>query len=179
MVMLQQLFRALGIVLMVAASTGHAEPIQQSDYRIGIGDKLKITVFGHDELSGDFFVNANGEVVLPLIQSVQSLDLTTDQLAAAITRKLKPDYLKNPVVIVELLSFRPFYILGEVKNPGSYPYIEGMTALNAIAVAGGYQPRANKDYVVIERKTRSKPIKASPRSIIRPGDVITIKERFF
>lgn len=179
MVMLQQFFRLLGILLLVGASTSFAEPIQHSDYRLNVGDKLKITVLGHEELSGEFFVGDKGEVTLPLVQRVDSLGLTTDQLATAIAARLRPDYLANPVVVVELLSFRPFYILGEVRNPGSYPFIEGMTALNAIAVAGGYEPRANRDFVLIDRNTRDKPIKASLRSTIRPGDVITIKERFF
>lgn len=152
---------------------------QNNGYRLGVGDKLKVSVFGHNELSGEFVVSGDGEVVMPLIQGVRARNLTTDQLAAEITNKLSPDYLVSPKVSVELQTYRPFYIMGEVRNPGSYPYVEGMTALNAVALAGGYERRANKNLVLIDRKKRAKPYQVKPQTAIQPGDIITIKERFF
>lgn len=171
------IFSALLILLL--SGNVFADQPQSHGYRLGVGDKLKVSVFGHSELSGEFVVGGNGNIVMPLIQGIQSQGLTTDELANAVTHRLSPDYLVNPRVSVELLTYRPFYIMGEVRNPGSYPYVEGMTALNAIAVAGGYERRANKDMIIIERKQRSKPIKTLPQAKVRPGDVITIKERFF
>ncbi len=151
------------------------------EYRLGVGDKVKIDIFGHPELSGDLVVNGGGDVVLPLINDVSAVGLTTDELAERITSKLKPDYLVNPRVTAELLSYRPYYILGEVNHSGSFPYVEGMTVLNAVALAGGFSDRANRKKIRIERKFGStqKKIKATPTSKVQPGDIIVIKERFF
>jgi len=170
----------LGLLLMSLVTSAQALDIQGMGYRLGVGDRLKVSVFGHDELSGSFVVNGNGEIVMPLVRRVNSLGLTTDQLSDAITRKLRPDYLVNPRVTVELLSYRPFYIIGEVNKPGSYPYVEGMTVLNAIALAGGYARRANKGKVIVERGANDrKKFKAKPTSHVKPGDIITVRERFF
>jgi polysaccharide export outer membrane protein len=102
-------------------------------------------------------------------------------LADAIVNRLRPDYLVNPRVTVELLGYRPFYILGEVRKPGDYPYVEGMTVLNAVALAGGFAPHAKRDKVVIERGsgTARKKLKARVGVRVQPGDIITVKERFF
>ena len=158
----------------VLADAGH-------DYRLGVGDKVKVAVFGHPELSGELVVNGGGNIVLPLINEVSAVGLTTYELADRITWKLKPDYLVNPRVTVALLTYRPYYILGEVENAGSYPYVEGMTVLNAVALAGGFTERANRKKITIERKfgeTRKK-IRATQSSRVEPGDIVFIKERFF
>jgi len=151
------------------------------EYRLGVGDKVKVDIFGHPELSGDLVVNGGGDVVLPLINAVSAVGLTTHELAERITWKLKPDYLVNPRVTVELLGYRPYYILGEVNRSGSFPYVEGMTVLNAVALAGGFSDRANRKKMRIERKFGEgrKKIKATPNSKVQPGDIIVIKERFF
>ncbi len=124
---------------------------EEAGYRLASGDRLKVTVYGHTDLSGEFDVDSQGNVALPLIQDVSVTGLTVEQFEASITDKLQPDYLKHPKVSVEVLSYRPFYILGEVKTPGSYPYVSGMTVLNAVALAGGYTYRAKTKAVLITR----------------------------
>ena len=170
----------LGLMLVPAVTPVVAEePLSQ--YRLGVGDKLRITVFGHKELSGEFVVSGSGEVVMPLIQGVRGRGLTTAELARAIADRLRPDYLVNPRVSVELLGYRPFYILGEVQKPGDYPYVEGMSVLNAVALAGGFAPHARRDKVFIERGRGAsrKKYKAAVTAPVRPGDIITVRERFF
>jgi polysaccharide export outer membrane protein len=176
------LTRVLGVLLVqallcspLALAEGHQE------YRLGVGDKVKVDVFGHPELSGDLVVDGGGNVIMPLINDVNAVGLTTYELADRITWKLKPDYLVNPRVTVELLSYRPYYILGEVNHSGSFPYVEGMTVLNAVALAGGFTDRANKKRIIIERKQGNgrKKLKVTADSEVQPGDVIVIKERFF
>ena len=110
----------------------------QPSYILGTGDNLRITVFDEPNLSGDFQVDASGSLSLPLIGVVPTAGLNSRDLEEAIVEKLKAGYLNNPKVTVEVSTYRPFYILGNVKSPGSYPYVSGMTVLNAIALAGGY-----------------------------------------
>ncbi len=167
------------MVLLLGSRLAGAGEFQ--DYRLGVGDRVRIEIFGHPELSGDMAINGSGNIVLPLINEVSAIGLTTWELAERIAGRLKPDYLVNPRVTVELLGYRPFYILGEVKNAGSYPYVEGMTVLNAVALAGGFTDRANRKKITIERKFGKgrKKIRAKPVSRVEPGDIIVVKERFF
>lgn len=115
-----------------------AAETEAASYILGTGDKIRVTVFGEPDLSGEFEVGATGSLSLPLIGAVATVDLTPRGLENAIISRLKDGYLKNPKVAVEVIEYRPFYILGDVKSPGSYPYVNGMTVLNAIALAGGY-----------------------------------------
>lgn len=151
------------------------------EYRTGAGDKLRVTVFGHEDLSGEFQVDGSGYISVPLIGNVEAGDKTSQELESAIVYKLRPDYLKNPRVSVEVLSYRPFYILGEVKNPGSYAYVNGMTVVNAIALSGGYTYRGRENEVFIIRADDPERTKqpASHDTIVLPGDVIEVPERFF
>lgn len=152
-----------------------------NEYKLGSGDLLKITVFNQEDLSGEYTINGGGQVSLPLIGDVNAKDLTVKQVEQGIADKLKPDYLLNPRVSVQVLNYRPFYILGEVKEPKSYPYVDGMTYLNAVAIAGGYTYRAKEDHVVVIRmndpQKRELILKMDEK--VLPGDVIHIKERFF
>ena len=156
-------------------------PTADPGYRLAAGDKVRITVYGHEDLSGEFEVDGGGRLSLPLIRDVDAAGLTVRELQDAIIAKLKPDYLREPQVSAEVLSYRPFYIIGEVQSPGSYPYVNGMTVINAVAVAGGFTYRANKNKVRIVRgagETEQKldvPLDAT----VMPGDVIEIRERFF
>lgn len=154
---------------------------QKIPYRLGTGDQVRVTVFGHEDLSGDFEVSSTGSITLPLIGAVSALELTLQALEQAITDRLKPDYLKNPQVSAEVLNYRPFYIIGEVKNPGSYPYVGGMRAINAIAIAGGFTYRAREDRLLITRAKggSGKPEPAEQGTHILPGDVLEVPERFF
>ncbi len=150
-------------------------------YKLGSGDRVKVTVFGHDDLSGRFLVGGNGDVALPLIGKVRAGGLTVTEFEARVVDALMPDYLKNPRVSVEVLNYRPFYIIGEVKKPGSYPFVNGMTVVNAIALAGGYTYRARENKIFVTRATDPKNVKrpADHATPIRPGDVIEVPERFF
>ena len=150
-------------------------------YRLGSGDKVKVTVFGHDDLSGEFLVGGNGEVALPLIGKVSAGGLTVAEFEVRVVAAFKPDYLKNPRVSVEVLNYRPFYIIGEVKQPGSYPFVNGMTVVNAIALAGGYTYRARENKIYVTRATDPKNVKrpADHDTVVLPGDVIEVPERFF
>jgi len=150
-------------------------------YRLGSGDKLRVTVFNEKDLSGDFDVNDQGLVSLPLIGQVKVGGLTINEAQDLITQKYGKDYLVNPRVNVEVLNYRPFFILGEVKSPGSYPYVSGMTVLNAVALAGGYTPRANRNNISIKRATspQANEVEVQEDSAVLPGDVIRIHERFF
>ncbi len=153
----------------------------ESVYRLSVGDKLRVTVYGHEDLSGEFEIDATGSISLPLIGDIEATGETADELEVVVTDALRPDYLKNPRVSVELIDFRPFYIFGEVKSPGSYPYSNGMTVISAVAVAGGFTYRARKSRIHILRGAADNQvrIKVEDDTLIRPGDVIEIPERFF
>ncbi len=148
---------------------------------LDIGDRVKVIIFGHDDLSGEYLINSAGEITLPLIKSVQAEGRTLLELEDAIANKLTPDYLKDPKVSVLLTERRPFFILGEIKSPGSYPYMPETTVLKAVATAGGYTYRARKRKIIITRASTGKKEKVSDASdtLIRPGDVIEVPERFF
>jgi polysaccharide export outer membrane protein len=168
----------LGIEVSTAALSRADEPLA---YTLGSGDKVKITVFGHEDLSGEFEVDGSGNISLPLIRNVPAQGRTLAQLEQAIIDRLVPDFLKNPSVSVEVLNYRPFYIFGEVKEPGSYPYVNGMTVVNAIALAGGYTYRARENKVKIVRGNdpSKAPQPATHDTLVLPGDVIEVPERFF
>ncbi len=151
------------------------------DYQLGPGDLLRIVVFGHEDLSGEFEVKGTGHVSLPLIREVKAAGLTLRQFEQAITDALKPEFLINPRVSVDVLNYRPFYIIGEVKRPGSYPYVNGMTVVNAIALAGGYTYRAKENEVLITRvgDPSNKQEPANHQTVVLPGDVIEVPEPFW
>jgi len=154
---------------------------QTTAYRLGSGDKLRITVFNEKDLSGDFDVNDQGLVALPLVGQVKIGGMTINEAQQLITERYGKDYLVNPRVNVEVTNYRPFFILGEVKSPGSYPYVSGMSVVNAVALAGGYTPRANNGRIVIKRASdpQSGEQPAREDSAVLPGDVIRVPERFF
>lgn len=154
---------------------------QVAGYRLGSGDKLRVTVFNEKDLSGDFDVNDQGIIALPLIGQVKVGGLTISEAQELITQKYGKDYLVNPRVNVEVMNYRPFFILGEVKTPGSYPYVGGMTVLNAVALAGGYTPRANRNNITVKRSSnpQGNEMEVQEDSVVLPGDVIRIHERFF
>lgn len=166
-------------LLSVAASV--AEPAPDTSYRLSMGDKLKVTVYGHEDLSGKFAIDATGSVSLPLVGDIKAVGGTANELETAIIDALQPDYLKNPRVSVELIDYRPFYIFGEVKSPGSYPYANGMTVISAVAVAGGFTYRARKSRIRIVRGAAENQVEleVDDDTLIRPGDVIEVPERFF
>jgi protein involved in polysaccharide export with SLBB domain len=156
-------------------------PQSQFDYLLGPSDKVRVTVYGEPSLSGEFFVTGAGLVSLPLIGEVKAAGLTLGQFQTAVQKALSDGYLKEPRVNAEVLTFRPFYILGEVTKPGTYPYTAGLTVLNAVATAGGFTYRANKVVVFIKRNGATSEVKTelTPSVLVAPGDTIRIGERFF
>jgi protein involved in polysaccharide export with SLBB domain len=150
-------------------------------HRLGIGDKVKITVFGEADLSGQYEVGANGILSLPLIGEIPAKNSSIGDVREAISRKLRTGYLKNPKVSVEILSYRPFYVHGEVRGSGEFAFKNGVTIRDAIAIAGGYTYRANLDYVLLIREGTAQEVRVNLPSIygVMPGDNIRIPERFF
>lgn len=163
-----------------AEDSALAESSFKTLYTLGSGDRLKITVYGEPDLSREFQVAESGSFSFPFIGQVVAKGLSIRQLEEQLTGKLQDGYLKDPNVTVEVLNYRPFYILGEVNKPGQYEYVTGITLLNAVAMAGGYTYRARQERAQV---TRSNPEKvyedADHTMIILPGDIITIRERFF
>lgn len=153
-----------------------------SSYLLGSGDKVRVTVFGETDLSGEYEIDGSGVVAFPLVGEVMAAGGTARKLEKSIAAKLRDGFLKNPTVSIEVLSYRPFFILGEVKRPGSYPYKNGLTVLNAVAMAGGYTYRAKSNLWVLTRgndkKWQKREITAGDFSV-QPGDTIFIPERFF
>jgi polysaccharide export outer membrane protein len=151
------------------------------DYRMGVGDQVRIIVFKEDTLSGQFAVNAKGKIAYPLIGDVDAAGLTTSALAGTIQAKLSDGYLRDPKVSAEVLTYRPYFILGEIKTPAQYPYVNGMTVTNAIATAGGYTPRADRKKVFIRRsgEAQEQRFLLTPDLRVFPGDTIRLGERLF
>lgn len=148
----------------------------ETQYKLGPGDKVVINVFNDKNLSGERQVDGSGAFTFPLIGTVQAGGLSSGELEGVLETKLK-EYMRQPNVSVEIVSYRPFYIVGEVRRPGSYPYVDGMTVMNAIAIAGGFTYRAQEKDFVIQRNNGSGG--AGPITHIAPGDVIVVRERFF
>lgn len=150
-------------------------------YRLGTGDKLRVTVYGEPDLSGTFEVDSSGVVRLPLIGQVQATGLTVHDFEQRVTAKLKGRYLLHPSVSAEVTGYRPFFIIGEVNKPGQYSYVNGMNVVNAVALAGGYTYRADEDDVYVRRNggTREVERPANEKTKIYPGDIIRVGERFF
>jgi protein involved in polysaccharide export with SLBB domain len=178
------LFLLIGCAEAQPSGAATSTPLQMqsnNDYRLGSGDKLRVIVFGEDDLGGQYDVDGSGQVRLPLIGQVQAAGLTVHQFEAAVKTKLDEGYLKNARVSVEVTSYRPFYIIGEVNKPGEYPYVNGMSVLNAVALAGGYTYRADDSEVYIRRNGASEEqsAPADQTTKVNPGDIIRVPERFF
>ena len=171
-----QLHRAAPI-----ATPDAARDNQFDEYTLGSGDKVRINVYGEDTLSGEFLVSGEGKVSMPLVGDVKAAGLTVNAFQEELRAALAQDYLKNPKVSVEVINYRPFYILGEVSKPGEYPYTHGLTVFNAVATAGGFTYRANQRRVFIRGKsdTREHGVELTGTTLVTPGDTIRIGERLF
>jgi protein involved in polysaccharide export with SLBB domain len=152
------------------------------DYKLGANDRLRITVFGQPTLTGEYTLDGNGVLAFPLIGNVPAEGVTTSQLQKAIAAKLEPDYLVNPNVSAEVVTRRPFYVIGEVQKPGNYSYVTSLTAINAVAMAGGFTRRARKNEFYIRRLAPNGQmvrIEAASGAILQPGDTLEVRERIF
>jgi len=156
-------------------------PAFEAPYTLDGGDKLRVTVFGQDGLTNSYAVDGAGNISMPLIGRVGARGLTTAQVAASIADRLRNGYVREPHVAVEVENFRPFFILGEVTASGQYAYVNNMTVETAVAIAGGFTPRANRTTFTIVRTVNGVPSSATvPQYFsVRPGDTITIHERWF
>ena len=153
---------------------------QDSDYRLNPGDKISVSVFNHEDLSGEVIVDGNGRIFLPLIGQVQASGLTSTELESELVDRYRPDYLVNPKISVQVQMFRPYYMMGEVQSQGPFEFTSGMTYLEAIARAGGYTYRAKKDVVYVVRAGQnSDEVKLEVNEKVQPGDVIRVAERIF
>lgn len=151
------------------------------DYKLGAGDKIRMTVYNEPTLSGEFSVSADGALSLPLLGDVQAIGKSPAEVATLVQTRLADGYLREPKVSIEVTAYRPFFILGEVSAPGQYPYASGLTVLNAVATAQGFTPRASRKVVYIRRSgaTTEETYRLTPDLIVRPGDTIRVGERYF
>lgn len=150
-------------------------------YLLDAGDRLRIQVFGQEGLTNSYIVDAAGNVSMSLVGSVPARGYTTSELSRAIAARLRNGYVRNPHVSVEVEAYRPFFILGEVNAPGQYPYVPNMTVEAAVAIAGGFAPRASKTDIILARSFNGQTMRGPvpPDYPMRPGDTITVKERWF
>lgn len=164
------------LVSLVMSNFAHAT----QDYVLGPGDQVEIKVFGQPDLEVIALLGNNGEVSYPFLGKIKLAGLSTTQVENLITQGLKPDYLVNPNVYVQVTEYRPFYIHGEVKNPGAYPYQPAMTVNQAVALAGGLTERASLDKIYIfKEQTKEQQMNGNLNSQIAAGDTIKIEQRLF
>jgi polysaccharide export outer membrane protein len=174
---------------MIAPAAQAADAVHAADsptppvYSLGTGDQLHIIVYGEDKLTGDYVVGSDGTVAMPLIGNIPASGKTVTEVQTAINASLAGGYVLDPHVSVQMLNYRPFFILGEVNHPAQYPYVEQMTVAQAVATAGGYTYRANRHLVFIRHKGQAKEeryeVSAGNAVWVMPGDTLRIGERYF
>jgi protein involved in polysaccharide export with SLBB domain len=176
-------------VLSFLSITSFANESGLSGYRLGAGDLISISVYDEADLSLEVRIGLSGQISYPLLGDVVVSGLTPKLLEQKLTSGLKGPYLVAPSVNVSIIEYRPFYVIGEVKKPGSYPFHPGLTVDKAISISGGFTERASKDSIYVihdDRKPRSKQKDEREEKnqvelydVIRPGDVVTIEQSFF
>jgi polysaccharide biosynthesis/export protein len=157
------------------------EGVANPAYTLDSGDRLRVVVFGQDGLSNSYTVDPAGNITLPLIGPVAARGRTTTQVSATLVARLRQGFLREPHVAVEVEFYRPFFILGEVTFPGQYPYVVNMTAETAVAIAGGFTPRAFRYNVEVSRLTDGTLVRETVplTARLRPGDTVVVAERWF
>ena len=152
-----------------------------TSYRLDAGDKLRVVVYGQDGLTNTYAIDAGGSITMPLIGAVPARGRTPAGLASEISAKLRNGYIRDPSVAVEIESYRPFFILGEVAAPGQYPYVPNMSVESAVAIAGGFSPRARRDTVTLTHTDGSGPMRivVPLGTPVGPGDTVLVGERWF
>jgi polysaccharide export outer membrane protein len=150
-------------------------------YRLDAGDKLRVVVYGQDGLTNTYAIDAGGSITMPLIGAVPARGRTPAKLAAEISARLRNGYIRDPSVAVEIESYRPFFILGEVAAPGQYPYVPNMSVESAVAIAGGFSPRARRDSVTLTHTDNSGSMRVVVPlgTALSPGDTVLVGERWF
>jgi polysaccharide biosynthesis/export protein len=150
-------------------------------YTLDAGDRLRVVVFGQDGLSNSYVVDASGHIAMPLIGSVLARGATTNELSQRIAERLRQGFIRDPHVAVEIEAYRPFFILGEVAAPGQYPYVANMDVETAVAIAGGFGPRAYRRTVIVNRVVNGRQVRMTVPTTypLRPGDTVNVQERWF
>jgi len=150
-------------------------------YTLDAGDRLRVVVFGQDGLSSSYAVDTSGKITMPLIGAVPARGLTTVEVGQAVAAKLQQGYVREPHVAVEVEAYRPFFVLGEVLTPGQFPFVPNLTVEGAVAIAGGFSPRALRGPVEVHHPGDGGiAVGAVPLNYpVRPGDTITVAERWF
>lgn len=170
-----------GSVLPTRAAPKEAS-VPGEEYKLESGNQVRVTVFNEPSLSGDFVVDPTGKLALPLVGNVPAAGLTATSLADRIAKQMiQSSLLRDPQISVEILTFRPVYVLGEVREPGEFPYTPGLTVLRAIARAGGYAYRARSDRVVLVRQEGGDEATyfAEEQTRLQPGDIVKVLERLY
>ncbi len=152
----------------------------QAGYRLGTGDKLKVTVFGEEDASGEYEVDATGAISVRLLGRIQIKGMSVSEVEQVLIDQYRGrGFFKNPRISIELTNLRPFFILGEVEKRGSYPYVNGLTVAQAVAIAGGYTYRASRSRITIQRVGAPHEVPAQENDPVYPGDIVRVPERFF
>ena len=152
-------------------------PARDAPYRLDAGDKLRVVVYGQEGLTNTYAIDAGGSITMPLIGAVAARGKTPAGLAADISARLRNGYIREPSVAVEVETYRPFFILGEVAAPGQYPYVPNMSVESAVAIAGGFSPRAKRDSVTLTHNASRTVVPLG--TSIGPGDTVLVGERWF
>lgn len=182
------LFGAMGVVAVAVSGCTTAQPpspafhaVLNQPYRLDAGDRIRVTVFEQESLTNTYAVDKAGYLALPLVGSVPARGRTTSEVQKAITAALANGYLRNPDVSVQVEQYRPFFVMGEVTTGGQYSYVPGMTAQNAVAIAGGFSPRADQRSVDITRQVNGQVVtgRVLVSDPVLPGDTIAVRERLF
>ena len=163
------------------ASTPLAMAPEEAPYSLDSGDRLRVVVFGQEGLSAIYAVDASGNITMPLIGAVHARGTSPASLSRTIADKLRQGYIREPHVAVEIEAYRPLFILGEVTTPGQYAYVPNMSVENAVAIAGGFTPRAQRRTIVLSRTIDDIPVRGPvpADTPVRPGDTIVVQERWF
>lgn len=187
--MLKNLFFTMIFIVLAGTAMAQSSPKEampqsgtsDSTYKLGIADKIQINVFNQPDLSGEYQLDGEGRIFMPLIGRVEAVGLTAAELEKVLVDMLKPDYLVNPRIFIQVGIYKPYYLVGEALGTGPFPYVSGMTYLQAIANAGGFTYRAKKDYVYVIRADdpSQTEIKLDVDEKVQPGDIIRIAERLF
>jgi len=179
-----QAFIASALAIALAGCASAPLPIgpspQATAYTLGAGDKVRVTTFGFENLSGEFTIGADNAIALPLVGAIPSIGVTPMELQAKIANALvERKIVRDPKVSAEVIEYRPYYILGEVGKPGQYPFTNGLTVLKAVATAQGFTYRANEKTIFITRDLTNSEITVplTPSTPVRPGDTVRIAER--
>lgn len=179
MVRVRNLLFAGFVAILFATFVGNAASAQGS-YRLGTGDKLKVTVFGEEDASGEYEIDAAGTISARLLGRIAVKGMTTSEVEQTLYDQYRSrNIFKNPKISIELLNLRPFFILGEVEKRGQYPYVNGLTVAQAVAIAGGYTYRASRSRITIQRAGAPQEERVDEHAPVYPGDIVRVPERFF